>query len=157
MSDWMEANEVSIRLGSDLVHIPRLEKSWRRHGEAFFLKLLSETEWRYCCQGHPKLWMRRAAGRIAVKEAVAKALGCGLNGLGWGEGIHWRDLEVISMEKAAPQLRVTGQAAFFQKQLNIVCWRISFSHDGDYAFATVLGLPPLSVNSMQLEKTASSQ
>jgi holo-[acyl-carrier protein] synthase len=136
----MGMNDHQLKLGSDLVHIPRLQKSMERYGAAFFLKVLNEAEWAYCCQGNPRHCLPRIAGRLAVKEAVAKALGCGLNGLGWGNGIHWREIEILSADKSAPALRLSGKALLWQQRLNIKAWRVSFSHDKDYAFATVIGI-----------------
>lgn len=129
-----------IRVGTDLVHIPRLKRPFERLGAAFFLKILTEAEWVYCQQGHAKHTLRRAAARIAAKEAVAKALGCGLNGLGWGQGIRWQDIEVVSTENAPPTLQLSRTALEKQELLSIQDWRLSISHDGDYAFASVWGL-----------------
>ena len=129
-----------IRTGSDLVYIPRLKRSYERLGAAFFLKMLTELEWAYCQQGHSKHALRRAAARIASKEAVAKALGCGLNGLGWEKGVRWKEIEVLSAENQPPVVQLGGLARQKQNLQLIQDWRLSISHDGDYAFATVWGL-----------------
>lgn len=131
---------VDIRVGTDLVYMPRLKKPYERLGAAFFLKILTKSEWAYCQQGHAKHTLRRAAARIAVKEAVAKALGCGLNGLGWGQGIRWQDIEIASSENTPPTIQLFRTALDKQELLSIQDWRLSISHDGDYAFASVWGL-----------------
>lgn len=130
-----------LRLGSDLVYIPRLQQAKKRHGDAFFRKLLTPAEWAYCQSGGEKRWLARAAVRLAVKEAVAKALGCGLNGLGWGQGIGWRDVEVISAHQQAPKVQLHGKAQEQALILGLTGWQVSISHDGDYGLATVIGLP----------------
>lgn len=134
----------NILLGTDLVYVPRLQQTYRkRHGTAFFNKLLTPAEWAYCQAVGPQRetqLLRRAAGRIALKEAVAKALGTGLNGLGWSQGVHWQDIEIVSQSQSPPDLRLTGRALETASNLGIKLWRCSLSHDGDYAMATVIGL-----------------
>jgi holo-[acyl-carrier protein] synthase len=86
------------------------------------------------------VFIQKAAGRIAVKEAVSKALGCGVNGLGWRQGVQWRDIEVVSQKQSPPELLLRGRALDASTRLGVRTWRLSLSHDGDYALATVVGL-----------------
>lgn len=134
---------IDLRVGTDLVYIPRLRQSYARLGLRFFRRLLTPQELAYC-QGEgifrEAFFLKRVAARIAVKEAVAKALGSGLNGLGWGQGIHWQDVEVVAQQQSPPELVLSGRALKCASQLNIESWRFSLSHDGDYALATVTGL-----------------
>lgn len=137
------ARPVNLILGTDLVHVPRLRVSFQRYGEAFFNKLLTANEWAYC-QGvgalrEPQL-IRRAAGRIALKEAVAKALGIGINGLGWTQGAQWKDIEVLGQSQSPPSICLHGRALETAANLGVSAWRCSLSHDGDYAMATAIGL-----------------
>jgi holo-[acyl-carrier protein] synthase len=130
-------------LGTDLVFVPRLVANYRRHGQQFFARLLTDTELRYCQgerSGRESVFMKKAAGRIAVKEAVSKALGCGINGLGWTQGVQWKQIEVLSQSQSPPDLRLTGRALELSNELGIRSWRLSLSHDGDYAMATVIAL-----------------
>lgn len=129
-----------IHLGTDLVYLPRLVRAKNRHGMRFFERLLSPDELHYC-QAHAQKWfIQRAASRIATKEAVAKALGTGLNGLGWGQGLSWQEITVASTPQHPPQLVLHGAAQQIAQQQGIVTWQLSLSHDGDYAVATVIGL-----------------
>jgi holo-[acyl-carrier protein] synthase len=131
----------NLLLGTDLVFLPRLERSFRRRGDAFFRKLLTPAELEYCREGERLTrFFQRAGGRIAIKEAVSKALGTGLKGLGWAEGVDWQEIEVISQSKRPPELRLSGRALEFSSGLGVRQWRISLTHDGDYAMATVLGM-----------------
>ena len=133
----------NLLLGTDLVYVPRLQASFQRHGEAFFQKLLTPTEWAYCQSvgphREPQL-IRRAAGRIALKEAVAKALGIGINGLGWTQGAQWKEIEIVSESQSPPGLCLHGRALETATNLGVSTWRCSLSHDGDYAMATAVGL-----------------
>lgn len=130
-----------IKLGTDLVYLPRLAKIYNRFGLRFFQKLLTKSELAYCFDSpllHKSL--ARAGARIAVKEAVSKALGSGLNGLGWARGIQWQDIETLSAENTQPVLLLSGKAKALSDTQHITRWRISLTHDGDYALATVLGI-----------------
>lgn len=133
----------NLILGTDLVHVPRLTKSYARLGERLLSRLLLPAELAYC-RGEgvfrEAVFLKKAAGRIAMKEAVSKALGTGLNGLGWGQGIDWKDVEVVSKSQSPPELLLRGRALEIAAGLGIRCWRHSLSHDGEYALATVIGL-----------------
>lgn len=133
----------SLHLGTDLVYTPRLGQSYARLGDRFLRRLLTPGEFDYC-KGtgvfRESVFLSRAAGRIATKEAVSKALGTGLNGLGWGQGINWLDVEIVSQPQSPPVLVLNGRALEVSAGLGIRCWRFSLSHDGDYALATVIGL-----------------
>jgi holo-[acyl-carrier protein] synthase len=138
-----DLQQAHLILGTDLVYVPRLRVSFQRYGEAFFQKLLTPGEWAYC-QGvgaarEPQR-LRRAAGRIAMKEAVAKALGLGINGLGWTQGAKWKEIEVLGQSQSPPSLCLHGRALETAVRLGVTAWRCSLSHDGDYAMATAIGL-----------------
>ncbi len=133
----------NLLLGTDLVFVPRLGKSHQRYGDVFFEKLLTPQEWVACNRGEnpkPLHVLRRAAGKIAIKEAVSKALGTGLNGLGWGQGVGWLEIETIAQNQSPPGLQLSGRAFEVATRLGVRDWRVSLSHEGDYAISTVIGL-----------------
>jgi holo-[acyl-carrier protein] synthase len=136
------AGITDLRLGTDLVYIPRLQTALSRYGQLFFARLLTSAELAYCFSADKResISIRRAAGRIALKEAVSKALGTGLNGLGWSQGIYWQNIELQARERQAPALILHGKAKQIAEQAGICDWRVSLSHDGDYATATAIGL-----------------
>lgn len=133
----------NLLLGTDLVYVPRLAQSYARRGEKFFNRLLTPNELLYC-RGEglfrESVFLKKAAGRIAIKEAVSKALGTGLNGMGWRQGIDWLDVEIVSQVQSPPELVLVGRALKVATGLGIQAWRLSLSHDGEYALATVIGL-----------------
>lgn len=139
-----EAALTDLLLGTDLVSLARLRRVQTRHGEAFFKRVLTDSELAYCQKTggdkRPDAFIQRAAGRIAMKEAVSKALGVGVNGLGWENGIRWHEVELLSTSKQPPRLQLHGRAAERAASAGIRSWRISLSHDGDYAMATAIGL-----------------
>ncbi|MGE0201080.1 MAG: holo-ACP synthase [Candidatus Melainabacteria bacterium] len=134
-------------LGTDLVHLTRLRHAWHGFGLRFFERVLTPDELRYCLQGeNPEAgrmndrFFQRVGARIAVKEAVGKALGVGMNGLGWGQGLPWRSVETVSEAQQMPVLKLTGPAHRMAGEQGARLWRVSLSHDGDYAMASVVGL-----------------
>jgi holo-[acyl-carrier protein] synthase len=77
----------------------------------------------------------RLAGRFAAKEAVLKALGTG-----FGAGVAFTDVVIHRAPGEAPQVRVTGGAAKAAEKLGVMAWRLSISHAGGVAMASVIAL-----------------
>jgi holo-[acyl-carrier protein] synthase len=73
------------------------------------------------------------AGRFAVKEAVAKALGV-------PRGMHWHDCAVISEESGRPTLVTVGTVLAAATAMGVTSWRLSLSHDAGIAAALVMAL-----------------
>jgi holo-[acyl-carrier protein] synthase len=73
------------------------------------------------------------AGRFAVKEAVAKALGV-------PRGMQWHDCTVISLSTGQPELVTKGTVLAAATALGVTTWRLSLSHDAGIAAAVVLAL-----------------
>ena len=71
------------------------------------------------------------AARFAVKEAVLKSLGTGM-----GQGISWKDLEVLNhQETGAPCLKLNGKGRDIFEALKLKRIHISISHEKNYAIA----------------------
>jgi holo-[acyl-carrier protein] synthase len=73
------------------------------------------------------------AARFAAKESCMKAFG-----LGWRDGISWQDMEVVNDELGRPDLQLSGRAAEIAAAQKVEVVHLSYSHDGDYAIATVI-------------------
>lgn len=128
-------------IGIDLLYIPRVAKLYRRYGERFIRKILTPNEAAYSLQpasDHAKI--ARIAGRVALKEAVSKALGVGIAQLGNPKGILWKDIEVQRALRMPPEVALTGKALAYAQQKGITDWLVSSSHDEDYATAIAYGL-----------------
>ena len=69
---------MKLSTGVDLVDIARIRDAIDRHGERFVARIFTETEQRESGGRAASL-----AARFAAKEAVAKALGCGIGDVGW--------------------------------------------------------------------------
>ena len=63
-------------VGTDIVSIGRMRDLWRRHGERGMEKILAPSERDECRQSSDPA--RFMAKRFAAKEALGKALGCGI-------------------------------------------------------------------------------
>ena len=72
------------------------------------------------------------AGRFAAKEAVAKALGCGI-----GE-VERKEIEILGDEQHAPVLHLHGKAAQKAEELGLGNWSVSLSHSQSHAVAFVV-------------------
>ncbi len=84
-------------IGTDICAIDRIDAAVARFGEAFYHRVLSESE-------RSGEWnVRRLARRWAVKEAVSKALGCGI-----GAKVGFHDIDVRHDDKGKPVCRVNG-------------------------------------------------
>ncbi|MFC8453505.1 holo-ACP synthase [Kitasatospora sp. NPDC057223] len=76
------------------------------------------------------------AGRFCAKEATAKALGRGL-----GQGLGWRDIEVLGDAHGAPQVRLGGGARKVAEQAGIGRIDLSLSHQGGLVVCVAIALP----------------
>ncbi len=72
-------------------------------------RLFTEAEISYCEKF--RFAERHYAGRWAAKEAVTKALGCGL--------IQWNGVEVIRKPRQAPSVRLSGKIKSFAERIGI--------------------------------------
>lgn len=140
-----------IFLGSDLVNCQRLQSAFEQFGLKYFEKFLTPTELQHCLGQQnsetsdissqlSQAQYLKLGSRIAIKEAVAKALGCGLNGLGYSDGINWHHIHIIARLNKAPEIELVEKAKNVEAQHHVTRWKVSISHDGNYAMATVIGL-----------------
>jgi holo-[acyl-carrier protein] synthase len=79
--------------------------------------------------------IERLAGRFAAKEAVLKALGTG-----FGAGVAFTDVIIRRAPGMPPEVQLTGGAAKAALALGVTAWRLSISHAGGLAMASVLAL-----------------
>jgi holo-[acyl-carrier protein] synthase len=114
-------------VGIDLIHISRVARAFRRRPERFLRRIFSPEE--------IKILQRKAnpfpsmAARFAAKEAVAKALGCGI-----GE-VKWTELEILPGTKGKPTVFLRGRARAWAEHYGIKGVEVSMAHDGPYAMA----------------------
>lgn len=118
-----------LSTGVDLIEIERLEGAIRRHGQRFLLRIFTAAELEEVGAQPASL-----AARFAAKEAVAKALGCGIGDVGW------LDIEVRRGWRGQPELYLHGSAAERAAQLGLHTWSLSLSHTASHAVAFVVAM-----------------
>jgi len=118
--------------GVDLVDIARIRDAVERHGERFVARIFTKTEQRESNGRFVSL-----AARFAAKEAVAKALGCGIG------VVSWLDIEIRGDENHAPHLYLHGEAKKLAKNLELLNWSVSLSHTENQAIAFVVAAADL--------------
>ncbi len=118
-----------ISSGIDLVEIHRIERAVDRHGDRFLKRLFTQQEIVYCAGRAQNL-----AGRFAVKEAVAKALGTGIG------DFNWTDIEVVYDGRGRPELVLHNQAQELAARLGLVEWSISISHSETHAIGLAFAI-----------------
>ncbi|MSQ11867.1 MAG: holo-[acyl-carrier-protein] synthase [Dehalococcoidia bacterium] len=113
--------------GVDIIEIPRIAKAQARWGDRFLTRIFTSGELTYSRGRAPQL-----AARFAAKEAVMKALGTGVRGVGW------KEIEVIREPGGPPAVRLHGHAAARASALGLRRFALSISHSREYAVAFVI-------------------
>lgn len=113
-----------MKIGTDIVNIARIEKLLVKYGEHFKEKFLTQEEI------HNTSKIESIAGLWAAKEAISKALGCGI-----GAALTFHDISIAKTDKGTPYFMLSATA---QKRHQIVDASLSISHDGGFAIAVVV-------------------
>ena len=133
----MSTSLPGIRHGVDLVSVARFREALERTA-GFEKRVFTEIERAYCRrQADPAIHF---AARVAAKEALLKALGTGLAGIGLHTGLH--EVEVVHGNGGAPRLVLTGRAAKTAAELGAGEPSLSITHTKEYAVASVVLLVP---------------
>jgi holo-[acyl-carrier protein] synthase len=111
-----------VRIGVDLIEIGRIERALARPG--FRERVFTKDERAYCdSKPHPA---QHYAARFAGKEAVGKALGCGVN-------FTWREIEIAGRPK--PGVRLSGKTAAWAERVGAGRIDLSMTHSRELATA----------------------
>ena len=113
-----------LRTGIDLIETDRLRGLSPEIRRRFIDRVYTDAEKAYCGDNEQHL-----AGRFAAKEAVAKALGCGIGEVGWQE------IEILNDEFGCPILHLHGKAAERAEHMGLKVWSVSITHVKTYAAA----------------------
>ncbi|MCX8041963.1 MAG: holo-ACP synthase [Thermodesulfobacteriaceae bacterium] len=119
-----------LRLGTDLVYIPRIERLISQYGDRFLNKIFTSEEIEYALKR-----VRHAfhlASAFSVKEAFFKAVG-GYSPFSWKEVVLKRE-----PSSGAPFLELRGKALEVFKSLSGNKIVVSLSHERDYVIGIVL-------------------
>ena len=117
-----------IGTGIDIVEIDRIAKAAGK--ERFLKRIYSEAEiaiFEAC-----KYRTETLAGRFAAKEAVLKALGCGLGDM------PMTCIEILRAPSCQPVISLSGAAREKAEKLGVRHMHVSISHSARYAVAQVI-------------------
>ena len=115
---------MAMKIGTDIVEINRIEKSLTHFGDKFKQRFLNPQEIELVQKS------TSIAGFWAAKEAISKALGCGI-----GSELSFHDIIITKNARGAPAFRLSEEA---QKIHQIKASSLSISHDGGFAIAVAV-------------------
>ena len=117
-----------MNVGVDLIEIERVRRALERPG--FRERCFTEAERSYCdSRADPA---QSYAARFAGKEAVGKALGCGVR-------FTWKDVEIVGRPK--PGVRLSGRTARFAERVSAGAIDLSMTHSRELAAAICVVQP----------------
>jgi len=122
-----------ISHGIDIVELARIAASLRFSPDDFLEGTLTEAE--RGLAGEPAEWAGYYGGRLAAKEAVAKALGTGFSG-----EVSWADVEILRLPSGQPEVRLSGGAKAVADGLGVTRWLLSISHSSSFAVASAVAV-----------------
>jgi holo-[acyl-carrier protein] synthase len=120
-------------VGIDIIEIDRVADVIARHGDRFLNRVYTPDEIAHC-RGR----VSELAARFAAKEAVMKALGTGIRGVGW------RDIEILPNRRGKPLIFLYGRGASRAEKIQLRGLEVSLTHSKEYAIASVVGERELS-------------
>ena len=115
-------------IGIDIVEVHRIRTAIDRWGDRFLHRVYTPWEINYCSS--KQFPAQSYAARFAVKEAVLKALGTGLN-----LGIKWTSVEVVNTAMGQPTVRLGEKIQKLIGKNRII---ISMSHTREHAIASAI-------------------
>ena len=117
-----------MKVGVDLIEIERVRRALERPG--FRERCFTEAERAYCeSRADPA---QSYAARFAGKEAVGKALGCGVR-------FTWKEVEIVGRPK--PDVSLSGRTAAFAERVSAGAIDLSMTHSRELAAAICVVAP----------------
>jgi holo-[acyl-carrier protein] synthase len=111
-----------MKIGVDLIEIGRIERALTRDG--FRERVFTDAERAYCdSRANPA---QHYAARFAGKEAIGKALGCGVR-------FTWREIEIAGRPK--PGVSLTGWTKAWAERVGAGRIDLSMTHSRELAAA----------------------
>ncbi len=114
-------------VGVDLISIERIVKLHQRFPDKFLKRIFSERELDSFL--NQKFSASSLAARFAAKEAVLKAIGCGIG------PIALKDVEIITPPGKQPRVKLLGDAQRLARSKNISAIAVSLTHEPPFASA----------------------
>jgi len=123
-----------LRTGLDMLDFQRLEDLDPAIRQRFLKRVFTPKELELSGDSNPTL-----GGRFCVKEAAAKALGCGIG------TVSWQDIETTNDADGAPVIVLHGKAKQMAADLGLTSWAVSITHTRTIAAASVTAIGLISV------------
>lgn len=111
-------------IGIDIVSIDRVKKFIDKFGDRALERFLSEDEIKIAKK------IETIAGFWASKEAISKALQCGI-----GSELGFLDIKIYKDSKNAPHFELSNRV---REKFNVKSTSLSISHDGGFAIAVAV-------------------
>ena len=124
---------VNVAVGIDIIEVGRVRKVFEKHGERFLRRVFTEKEVQQCRRAGT-VRASRLAGRFAAKEAISKALGTGLHGVGW------REMEVVQLRSGRPTVTLYGNAKRRAEFLGLSAFDVSIADLAEFSIAIAVAV-----------------
>ncbi len=116
---------MAVRIGTDLIEIERIRRALERPG--FRDRCFTAAEQAYCeAKRNPA---ESYAARFCGKEAVGKALGCGVL-------FTWKEIEIVGPPK--PGVTLSGRTLAYAERVGMTAIDVSLTHSHTMAAATCI-------------------
>jgi holo-[acyl-carrier protein] synthase len=122
---------VIFGIGTDVLKVERVERTYARFGAHFARRLLLDEEQRLFATA--KRPVRFLAMRFAAKEAIAKALGTG-----FANGIWVRDVGMMPNELGQPQVVFSARGRAVCRKLGVGDGFLTLSDEGGLVVAVAV-------------------
>lgn len=124
-----------VGIGLDVVELERMARLLAGPGkDRFASRVLTEQEYAGWVSLQPRRALEYISGRFAAKEAIVKALGCGI-----GAVVGFKDIEVLPDERGKPVCTISDAS------INRLGWEgqafklhLAITHERTLAAATAL-------------------
>ncbi len=113
-----------MKIGTDIIQIKRIECLIEKYGDTFKKRFLIDDEITTLRK------IESIAGYWAAKEAISKALGCGIGG-----SLSFHDIIISKNHLGAPTFILSQEAQQIHK---VKSSSLSISHDGGFAIAVAV-------------------
>ena len=121
----------ALGIGNDIVEVERIQQAIVKQGQAFLDKIYTAKEQAYCLSKGVKQYESFAAC-FAAKEAVSKALGCGI-----GKSLRFHDIELGHDAQGKPLIELSKRYLTAHSSTNIHA-EVALSHTGTLAIANII-------------------
>jgi holo-[acyl-carrier protein] synthase len=118
---------MNLLSGVDLIEIERFDRIEPGIRERFMHRVLTAKERLEVMDSNSTL-----AGKFAAKEAVVKALGCGIG------PVSFQDIEILHNPNGQPILYLYNNARKIVEKNNLQEWSVSISHTRQFAVAIAI-------------------